>query len=301
MRQRRTSSLLTQFSRLFIEHSSSPLIRLFQAFNGFIIGVIVATLLQGKVIELLGAFRDVFLIFIFIISFSISWMVFILIQYVQELRKRFDITIKYIDRQTDGQATLFREAMKVIKRSQKRILILNSFIPEIEAKEDTDAEMKVAREAREEYYKAILDRVDKSQEVVYERLLQIEENMSVKDMVQNTGYNEHFHDLIEVRDKGCSRIGFQKVPAKRLTTFVLVDDIYLIWQINELVSGSPKQMQMHGIFIIEDYRGDIIKPFEQFFEAIKRSDVESVKHDELPPRNAKTSSSSSSQISSQTS
>ena len=31
-------------------------------------------------------------------------------------------------------------------------------------------------------------------------------------------------------------------------------------------AGSPRQMQMHGIFIIEDYRGEIILAFEAFFE-----------------------------------
>src|SRR5579859_2956713 len=104
MKQKRSSSLVVQFLQVFIEHSSSPLIRLLQASIGFILGVVVATLLQNKVAELVGTFQEIFLLFIAVALFLISWMVFILLQYVEELRSRFDITIKYIDRQKDGQA-----------------------------------------------------------------------------------------------------------------------------------------------------------------------------------------------------
>ncbi len=258
-----------------------------------VVGAVVGSIIQLALAPLLpplpfGIAYGVLIALIFVSLLIIGFMVRILMLYIEYLRSRFDITIKYLDRHNDGQSNLFREATKVIKRSKRRILVLNSFIPEIEAPEGTDEETKLARRERNNYYDALLESAIK-RGVVYERILQIEEGMTVEDLVSNTSYTDHFHKIFDTLDNITGLpIGLLKARAQRLTTFVLIDDVYLLWQINELVSVSPRQMQMHGIFVIEDHRGEIIPAFEAFFDTMKRNVLGAVQRNELPPKKSNT-------------
>jgi hypothetical protein len=61
----------------------------------------------------------------------------------------------------------------------------------------------------------------------------------------------------------------------------LIDDETLIWQINEILESGD--MQMNGIFIIQDPRHEITQHFRAFAESAKRESLGAVQRSELPP------------------
>ena len=96
----------------------------------------------------------------------------------------------------------------------------------------------------------------------------------------------HYHEMLDLKYSGAvpeKSIYLLKTRALRMTTFLIVDERYLIWEIDEVLHDQQQSFvssRMHGAFIIEDPRKEII----QYFESVLR-DIEysaSVLKEELP-------------------
>ncbi|HFD86250.1 MAG TPA: hypothetical protein ENJ35_01070 [Gammaproteobacteria bacterium] len=133
------------------------------------------------------------------------------------------------------------------------------------------------------YYQALIQKAREG--VRYERILQIRENQSVADVFgRDYAYIRHFHDMISEREKNPrlkTRILLRKAKARFLTTFVLVDEVKLLWQVNEFIEGQG--MRMRGIFVFDDPRQEITRHFKAFFDRVAADEnTESIRRDELP-------------------
>jgi hypothetical protein len=66
-----------------------------------------------------------------------------------------------------------------------------------------------------------------------------------------------------------------KAPANRLTTFVLIDNEHLIWQINKVTfDGSGKEvLSLQGAFIIYDPHRQITGQFVEYFENLRGAET----------------------------
>ena len=256
---------------------SSNLYKVLQALVPFVAGAVLATLLQQAMT--IGALQwsPLFLMLLFFCVGLISVMFFLLFQEVNEIRHSVGINVTYIERKND-RANLFKRAKGIIQTAQESILVVTSFMKEGDIAKDQEAILE-----RDEYYDALIDKVIESKgKITYQRILQIKEGQEVRELVESKEYQRHLHRMLDEKEGHPGLpIGLLKVPAKRVTTFVLIDGKYLIWQINELIDTDT--MRMHGIFIIEDPQKEITGPFMKFFEDLKLDARGAVRRDELPP------------------
>jgi hypothetical protein len=196
---------------------------------------------------------------------------------VEELRSRIGITIEYVyaDPKHGGRRIVYSKAREVVEKAKKQILVLTLINEGDKSKDDEETQREI-----DKYYEALLERVTKGH-VIYRRIVQIPDKKTLKDLVPDTDYRQHFHRMLDIQEGNPTLINLQKAPVRRQTTFVLIDGTHLIWQINERLDSG--EWQMHGIFIIEDPRREITQYFETFFDTMrKKIDIE---RDDLPERN----------------
>jgi hypothetical protein len=251
---------------------------------GAIGGVIFQELFTKHVLPFASFVLVVILIFLIIMSLMV-WRTF---QLTEELRNNVGVKIMYVDRDRYGRANVFAEARKIVEKAEHSIFVLNSFLGE--TPEDTDdradapeaikrQRRKVIQE-RDKYYETMLERALDG--VIYERILQVREGQKLATVAKDEGYRRHFYRILEEKEKNPKlQLGLLKAPAKRLSTFVLVDDENLIWQINEVLPSGDIQMQ--GVFIIQDPRREITQHFKTFIQNARRDSFGAVQYHELPP------------------
>jgi hypothetical protein len=192
---------------------------------------------------------------------------------LDEIRKNTAIKVEYLEyKNASDRAAVFIRARYIVENAHQKIIVLNSYDPEKPEALRTDPQPV---EERANYYKSLLARVEEDGDVIYERYLQLKDGQSPAEIARSGIYEKHFSEILEYRRSGRNRrnVGFYAVPAKLQSTFVLVDNRYLIWQINELVSANPEQVQMRAVFIFEDSygeKGKIIQPFLSFLDMVKR-------------------------------
>jgi hypothetical protein len=266
---------------------SVSLIQIAYALVVFIAGAVIGAIVQEALNKFVLQSASLTLIIVFICLALISIMVYLLVRYTDELRRNIGVKIIYFDRDRHGRATLFAEARKIVEKARQSIFILNSFL--VETPEDTEdkasapgvsnKQRRRVIQERDRYYEAALERAVNG--VVYERILQVKEGQTIGDVAKDEGYRKHFHRIFEEKERNPKlQVGLIKAPAKRLSTFVLVDDENLIWQINELLPSG--ELQMQGVFIIQDPRREITQHFRTFIESAKRDSFGAVERSELP-------------------
>lgn len=242
----------------------------------FIVGAFVGVLAEQIVKEYIISSQIALLLLVLACLLFISYTMGWLAKSTDEIRQNVGLRIVYFDRERHGRAALFKEARRVVERAQQSIFILNSVITEVgEEREDTEEIQE-----RDRYYDALINRAQNG--ITYERVIQLKPSQSVAEAIKDVGYIKHFHKMLDVKEAAPQlAIGLMKAPAKRLSTFVLVDDEILVWQINEVTpTGNAK---MYGIFVIYDPRHEITQHFKAFAESAKRESLGAVQKYELPP------------------
>jgi hypothetical protein len=168
-----------------------------------------------------------------------------------------------------GQAVLYEEAKKIIANAKREILLLNW------SAEETFEEG--VRTSRDEYFD---DLVVASEHVTYSRVLQSRSYWrnagakSIGDTFEES-YVRHFRKILaaQVTQRSHDRRETEivVVPPSIPSTFLIADDNYLIWQLNEV--REPKQegmqWQIRGAIVIHDPGGEIIKQFRATFKRAK--------------------------------
>lgn len=237
---------------------------------GWVIGKITEDFITDKV---LASNTGPFVVIV-VILVLLTILVGEMLSSIRSVEQQVGIKVTYFDRDTgEDRGIVFQRAKSVIESAQKSILILNSFI----------SEESVTGDEGMPYYQSLIQKAREG--VRYERILQIRENQSVSDVIgKDYAYIRHFHDMLIERERNPrlkARILLRKAKARFLTTFVLVDEVKLLWQVNEFIEDQG--MRMRGIFIFDDPRQEITRHFKSFFDRVAADEnTESIKRDELP-------------------
>lgn len=178
-----------------------------------------------------------------------------------KLRHEVGVKVQYFQRGYH-HGNLFKEVSEIVKTARESIYIVNSFTPVLIEKEAVETIQERAK-----YYKTLIEQVRGNRNLKYERLLQLSEGQSVKNMAADKEFIEHLHEMLQEKNASSDRIRLLKVEAKRQINFVLIDGKYLILENNEIT--DEKKVRMHGIFVIEDSQGRITDHFERIFSNIK--------------------------------
>lgn len=183
---------------------------------------------------------------------------------IQKLEDTYTIQVTYIDRENkESEISLF-EAIKVyVDLAQKSIIIVNSYLVEHSSAYGRESQM-----ARDGYYKALIRKAESG--VEYKRIVQVKpDNSTLVDMTNhNEDHIRHFEEMLNCAEAR-PNISLKKAPPRRLSTFMLVDEKYLIWQINELrISNKQENIRLHGAFLIEDPQKKIISHFLKYYQAL---------------------------------
>lgn len=218
----------------------------------------------------------------------ICFILFAIYQDVEELSDRAGLKIKYVQRDGNKPDNLYREAINIIRSAKDSINVL-TYIPDVPSLADYSSTSHT--KIKEEYFSAFLERVKKGG-IQYKRILQIKgETVSNKPEtpIAELGVDKialrHYHEILNLKKSIITtpqKVLLLKTPATRMTTFLIVDNRYLIWEIDEVLYEPSLNTRMHGAFIIEDPRKEIIQYFEDFlrdieyYAAIQRSELPSV-------------------------
>lgn len=225
------------------------------------------------------------------------WLIFIMVaalilvtsrlsQKIEELYRGIAPRVTYFavdERRGDGRNRLLDETRSIVCQAKNEILALNSF-----AEERSHPDEKPGHRAA--YFKSLLDA---SARVPYKRILQLDPEQRLSDVFDET-YLAHFKAMLDARDSrsgtpDAPSIELIRVPPKFPSTFLVVDEEYLIWQLNELSSlpaGSlnppPKKrrFRMRGVVVVHDPAKIFIKNFINTF-AKARQHERAVEHSDL--------------------
>lgn len=187
------------------------------------------------------------------------------------LERKIGIKVRYIA--NDGKGRVYYSCRKVISKAKSSIHVLHSYL--IEGHTDDE------KDERERYFNSLLEKAAGG--VEYIRILQIKDDGStLHDLQDDTVHSKHLQAMIERRrGETGSKVVVKRCLARRLTTFVLVDNAHLIWQINNVrFDGGKERMALQGVFIIHDPQGKITEQFDSIFTTLLRGDNADLKWDE---------------------
>lgn len=182
----------------------------------------------------------------------------------KELVQKVGINFRYISKESGAREELFKQAKKFIEQSRQNIYALTYF----SSYSDSDDKNKEISADREEYYNAIEKAIDR--EVKYERILQIDthDQKELKTYLGvRKGFTKHIKNVLS-KNKYGSNIKIIEADISLLTTFVLIDEKYLIWEVEE---QEKNVVDIYGIFVIEDHQKQVTGEIKELFsEIIKR-------------------------------
>jgi len=168
-----------------------------------------------------------------------------------------------------GRAVLYEEAQKIVKAAEREILLLNW-----SAEETSEKHVK---ESRDKYF-SLLE--DKSERLIYSRVIQSRsywsggESKSIGESYEES-YVAHFRAMLDrqkaQRGRDRHKTELLVVPPTIPSTFLIADDNYLVWQLNEVRNPQPgvTHWQIRGAIVIYDPGGEIIREFRATFERAK--------------------------------
>lgn len=228
---------------------------------------------------------QVILLFILVTNLAIITIIKTIYDDVSDL---YGIRVKYLDFEKDGEVATYAEITRIVEKAEESIWMVNSYLPETHPREEDtkdQAEQEQRRKAaqvRYEYYKTLLTKA--SQGTEYLRIQQCEDNDLVSLLTGDKERLNHFHELINARDKGQTQISVWRVPATRPITFIIVDGTKLVWQVTEVESSQGKKMMRpYGAFIFEDERQRLIAHFIEYVKRLNTIHAVSIEPDMLPP------------------
>lgn len=212
-------------------------------------------------------FRDTALLFGFLIVVAVGLATVKLVDQINELYRGMSPRVSYFaidDRR--GRDKMFEDIKTIIREAKEEILALNSFAEEWPHDKETPKH-------RESYFQTL---IDVSRRVPYVRIVQIDENKSIRDLFADS-YIKHFKAMVKERKRRGKDIQLLRVPPKYPSTFLIIDGKYLIWQLTEIIpseaySGSPqehskkKRFRVRGIVIVHDPLKYFIKNFIDTFK-----------------------------------
>lgn len=233
---------------------------------GWIGGAIIEDWLADRVIH--G--RTLVLLLLLLTLLYLIYLGHASLRVMNRLDRRIGIKVRYIE--NDGSGRVYYSCRKVILKARKSIHILNSYL--VEGHSDSE------KPARAAYYDLLLQQAGTT--VDYIRLQQVKaDGSTLRELGDDPVHAQHLKKMIDRRNGGHGRnIILKRCLARRLTTFVLIDNVHLIWQINNVsFDGKQERMALQGVFIIHDPQGKITGQFESIFETLLMGDNSDLRWD----------------------
>jgi hypothetical protein len=170
----------------------------------------------------------------------------------------------------ETEATIYKKVAEIFKdRALSTVDIFTSYLLEVDSE---DIEVQTARDA---YFNSLIDHFKQPRSSVkYRRLLQSPEEEGEKfniekDLEKAKTYLNHIIEMDRLQKTPKTNVELRYIHKKRPTTYAIVDDKYLLWQINQIKKKG--EMQMYGMFYIEDPSGVLIQYFREEFDEYWRN------------------------------
>lgn len=197
---------------------------------------------------------------------------------LEGLDGQLGLKVRYIER-NKGQANLFIELRRIMEQATKSIIAVNTFLPERSLpKTDPENDLESTNERRL-YFDSILKRATEGR-VLYKRLVQVEQEHTFQEMMRDYEYGRHFRQALDVRESNKHLVSLIKARPRRPITFVLVDDRWLMVQMDERFPYG--QIHMHGFLMFDDPQQIIVRYFRDFCVAIGNDPLGSIGRSDLP-------------------
>lgn len=171
-----------------------------------------------------------------------------------------------------GVKLVFELALDVVATAKKEILALNWIDQE-------SADTPDEKEARDAYFKKLLE---KAQQVPYSRVLQTyrfddPNGPGIREMF-DIGYVQHFSAMLaqrqqDIDEKGTSGIKIAIAPPSVPSTFIIIDDKHIVWQLVERdtrENSPPERWRPRAVIVINDPLGEIVPRFKDTFARVKQ-------------------------------
>lgn len=170
---------------------------------------------------------------------------------MHEVRDGVEITEGYV----------YQRAATETQNARQSIDAFTSYLLEADCRGERDLD------TQKSYFTALLElATDSARPVLYRRLVQAKAN---KDLIRGfkashaQAYLDHLIGMQECEEAG-KTVHVKVIDRRRPTTYVIIDEVVLLWQINSI--NDNNEMQMHGMFIIYDPAHVFIRYFRHEFD-----------------------------------
>lgn len=176
------------------------------------------------------------------------------------LVKRSDPTPRYEYYTYDNELErdmMHKRVIQIIKEAKKSIIAVNAW------REEGPPDQSQTQ-YRQKYFEALIEASDR---VPYKRLVQVDKNRKIATEFDKY-YVDHFKRMLEARTQNPSRqISLDAIEPVVPATFVIVDDRFLLWQLNEVGpirrEDRHKRFWMRAVVIVDG--GEFVKQFNKTF------------------------------------
>ena len=159
------------------------------------------------------------------------------------------------------EGLVHRRAAEEVRKARHSVDVFTSYLLEEDCPDEDD------RAARGEYFKALIAAATREGTgIKYRRLVQAS---SDRELAEELGehaqlYLKHLIEMRRLDGATGSDVHVRYIDRRRPTTFVIIDNELLLWQVNEI--RSDHRMEMHGVFVVEDPHGELIQHFRAEFD-----------------------------------
>ena len=153
---------------------------------------------------------------------------------------------------------MHKRVAAIIKGARDSIIAVNAW-----REEDPPDTSKI--KYREGYFEEL---IKATQQASYIRYVQIDKGKGISTQFDNR-YVEHFKMMLHAKKASPKEISLYRIEPVVPTTFVIVDNKYLLWQLNEVNpypdSKGHKRFSMRAVVIVDG--GDFVKHFKKIYES----------------------------------
>ena len=165
------------------------------------------------------------------------------------------------DRRDGAEITegyLYKRATDEINNARVSIDVFTSYLLEADCKTDAD------KEARTHYFDRLIQlAMNYPGSITYKRIVQSKVHTDLVRTYTSShaqAYLQHLQKMQQQEEAGAA-IFLKAIDKRRPTTYVIIDDVVLLWQINQI--NDANEMQMHGMFVVYDPANVFIRHFRQ--------------------------------------
>jgi hypothetical protein len=158
-------------------------------------------------------------------------------------------------------ADIYGRATEEVKKANETIDIFTSYLLEVDI-EDAEAQRE-----QEEYFSTLLSLVgDVNGKLRYRRIVQTEKTNPLETSLRERQAESYLKHILDMRKRyrNGQKVHLKYIDGRRPTTFVIIDNKKLLWQINQIGRGG--KMEIYGMFIIEDPDKRLLQHFRDEFD-----------------------------------